>query len=842
MKEFRIITSKSILLSIVVLSIAANVALADMVAYDPFLNAVVGNGENDKLNGEYNAGSFFRDLTNGNNADVAGGPIIGWSAVNLWEGNSTNAGTNAYIGPTDPAGLNFGLNETIAGNVQARGFTADLSFARRMLDSYTPSDTYYISGLVRADNLTGNLNIQAMTGFTVTVSYGAFSTSNFPGVMFGFSGDGSQVDLVVRHRNTDPTGMTNSVLLSDAQEGETYFIVVKIEYDADGTNERLTAWLNPTAYNENDATPVFSTTGAILTTQDQINYGGFWIENFDSNYQDYIQFDELRMGTEWNDAVPVPDSAQVVTLTQNFSVPGNDFMRIDGTVEEDVTITEVPQAPSFDVTPTGWKWGGYSNDDSGTFARVEIDQNDRGGVTFDELYFKKPVKAYAYTIFSSSGSNEPDSFIDITNSWASMELKFSDIYDGNFEHGTPPILNGSGLPYPGDQYYAPVFRALIRDKNGDWYGSSLFCPSTYQGTAGDLDGTITEYSLPLANVDWYKYSQAEIDNLNALAGSDEIPLTHDFVNDPNNPDLTEVSGMGVYVWNSPNWSVGYVGLTEISLVGTYPPAPPVYWGMDELQDMAGEWLTNSVTWEETMDSDPAAGDDWVLRDGINGDYIITGGEMIIIGNSFGNWRLDTTPTVNFTGDLFVETSMKATTTSDTSVGSRSGINLWVNYEDEDPAYLGAFNLTVVLDGSNQYVEFISDWAEGDEWPPSEYTRITGDGITNFDSSMLDISMVIAPTEPNAAVPNPNSFDLDYTISDQAGTTASGSLVVSRRYSPSASGASTIYTGGAEGVVDYVYINGQYAPLTDVTDDDIVNYDDLRWLAERWQTERLIPWP
>ncbi len=818
-----------------VLIIAANTVFAEVVAYDPFLNANVGNGENDKVNGEYNAGSLFRDFTNGNNKDVAGGPIIGWSAANVWEGNST--GTGAYIGPTDLVGLSFGLNDTTAGNVRARGISADLSYARRLLDAYTPSDTYYISGLVRADNLAGNLDIQWMAGFTVTLSAGAFDTTDYPGVLFGFSGDGSQVDLVVRHRTTDPTGMTNSVLLADAQEGETYFIVLKIEYNADGTYEQLTAWLNPTEYNENDAIPVFTTTGALLSSQGQITYGGFWLENFDSNYQEYVQFDELRLGTQWNDAVPVPDPTEEVAFTQNFSVPGDSFMRID---QKD--LGEVPWAPAFDVTPTGWKWGGFAEPVSGY--RVEIDQNARGGVTFDELALKNSVDGYAYTIFSSSGLNEADSFINMTPSWAYMHFKISDIYDGNFEHPSAPELeNGSGLPYPGNLYYAPVMRAIIRDANGQWFASNLFCPSTYQGTSGDLDGTITEYTLPFANVTWHKYSQAEIDNLNALAGNDEIPLNAD----PNvaeiAPDLTAVSGMGVYVWNSPTWSVGTIAFTEISLVGTYPPIPPAYWDMDELGDMMSEWLTNEVTWEETMDTDPAAGDDWVLRGDIPGDYIMAGGEMVILGNANGAWRLDTDPPVYSTDEITVDISMKATTTSDTSEGSRSGINLWVNYDDEDDiANLGAFNLSVVLDGASQYVEFISDWDEGVEWPPSEYTRITGDGITNFDASMLDISLAFAPTEPNAMVPDPTTFDLDYTISDQAGTTTSGTLVVGRRYNPTGEGFATIYTGGAEGVVDYFYLNGLYAPPTDRTDDDFVDYDDFRWLAERWQTERIIPWP
>jgi hypothetical protein len=623
--------------------------------------------------------------------------------------------------------------------------------------------------------------------------------------------------------------MTNTVLLNNAQQGEVYFVVVKIEFDTTGTLETLTAWLNPAEYNEIDATPVFSTTGAILTTNDQLSYMGFWIDGFTSSYQDHIQFDELRLATTWNEAVPVPP--QTLTLAQNFSVPGNNFMRID---QNDAA--EVPLAPAFDVTPTGWKWGGYSEATNGY--RVEIDENTRGGVTFDELILKNSVKAYAYTVFDSSGSNTADSFVDMSPSWATMNFKISDIYSGDFDLGGQD--NGSGLPSPGNLYYAPVLRALIRDANGDWYGSGLFCPSTYQAGDGDLDGTITEYSLSFDGLAWYKYSQAEIDNLNALAGADEIALTHEFSKDPNSPDLTQVSGMGVYAWNAPTWSIGTFAFTEISLVGAPMPEPPVYWDEDELVDMADEWLVTDITWEETMDSDPAAGS-WELRSDIAGDYIISGGEMLILGNSYGNWRLDSTPPVEFAGQVNVTTSMKATTSSDTTEGSRSGINFWINTDVQAGSCI-ALNHTVVLDGANQYVEFISDWAAGVAWPPSDYLRVTGDGITDFDTSMLDIDLVIAPTEPNVLIPEPDTYDVSYTIADQSGTTATGKFKTHRRYEAGTEGVATIYTGGAQGAIDYVYINGDYIPQTDRTDDDFVNYEDFAWLAQRWLTERVTPWP
>ncbi len=283
---------------------------AGLIAYDPFLNANVANAANDKLNGEYNAGSFFRDFTNGNNKDVAGGPIIGWSAANLWEGNSINTGTSAYIGPTDLSGLSYGSNQVIGGNVRARGISSSVSWARRTLDSYTGSNVYYMSGLVRGDNLSGNLNINSMMGFSQSIAGNAFDGTVFYGALFGFHGDGTQVDLVVRHR--DETGaMVNSTLIAGVSDATTYFVVAKIEFDADGTKEKLTAWANPQSLTEAGESPVLTTYGHLLGSTTSMIRGGFYIENFDSNYQEYVQFDELKLGTQWSDAVTIPEPATI---------------------------------------------------------------------------------------------------------------------------------------------------------------------------------------------------------------------------------------------------------------------------------------------------------------------------------------------------------------------------------------------------------------------------------------------------------------------------------------------------------------------------------------------------
>jgi hypothetical protein len=548
---------------------------------------------------------------------------------------------------------------------------------------------------------------------------------------------------------------------------------------------------------------------------------GVFVWNAFDTSNGQLAFTEISLTGE---SVDVPN----YELSQDFSVPGDTFNRLD-----ENGLGETPKAPDFDLTPTGWSWGGYASE---TSYRVEIDQNTRGDVVFDELIFKpratepEIVNSYAYTIFDSSGGNQPDRFIDLSRAGSAITLYISDIWDGWFGGGD----NGSGLPEPQNEVRATVLRAMIRDANGKWFATDLFCPSVYESTTTTglpkLDGTIVDYKYTLNASTWYEYSQAENDNLNALAPDDEIALTRDPAPAATAPDLTMVSGMGIFVWHAYNTTNGQLAFTEVVLTGEEVIVPD-YWDNDDLMAMADEWLRDEIIWEENMDTDPVAGGNWVLRDGIPGDYIIAGGEMLIQGNSSGNWRLDTMPPANFLSPHTSCISAKATTATDDTTGSRSGINYWITADiDPDQGALST-NCGIVLEmDGTQYVEFISEWTPGTAWPPAAYTRIEGDGTTDFDNSTLEIDVTIEADSGSAT-----QGTLSYVISDESGTTATGSFTINRRESTIQPGSNTIYTGGAEGVVDYVYSQSGYIAANDQTGDGFVNFDDFAWLAARWLT-------
>lgn len=242
------------------------------------------------------------------------------------------------------------------------------------------------------------------------------------------------------------------------------------------------------------------------------------------------------------------------SIIQNFGfAPDAAYMRIDtpSTVEE--VNPYRAQGEDFDVTPTGFTWGGYC---APVGYNIEIDRIARGGATFEELVFKQnPTGSYAYTIFDSAGGNTPNQSVDLSGAGSNIHLKISDIWSGWFGNGD----NGSGLPGVESEARATVLRAMVRDGNGDWYVSDLFCPSTLEDSS--TDGTIVEYSFVLDGKSWYAVDSAVSTNLNLLAGGDEVALSYAAA--AGAPDLTAVTGGGILVWSAYATANGQFAMTEI---------------------------------------------------------------------------------------------------------------------------------------------------------------------------------------------------------------------------------------------------------------------------------------
>jgi len=131
------------------------------------------------------------------------------------------------------------------------------------------------------------------------------------------------------------------------------------------------------------------------------------------------------------------------------------------------------------------------------------------------------------------------------------------------------IDNGSGLPGEAGEIRNTVLRLMIRDKNGDWFAGDYFAPNSAQSNLGLVEdysmfSSTNEmtYTRSLSADSWYAISETGV--LNAFANSDEVALT--ISGTAGNPDLTEVTGMGIYLHNSYNSTDGRFEISSMSLV------------------------------------------------------------------------------------------------------------------------------------------------------------------------------------------------------------------------------------------------------------------------------------
>ncbi len=627
------------------------------------------------------------------------------------------------------------------------------------------------------------------------------------------------------------------------------------EGDLDGTVAEYTLFVNDVSWrklpqNETDNLNLLQGNDEIPIARDPnvtdapdftyVSGMGIYVWNTKPDAGGWLGLTEISLLGE---TPPIPGA-----LTQNFDKSLDSYHPVDTATDE-----EAVQTPSFTTTPTGWSWGGYCSEIPGAF-RVEIDRNtyiadDAVSRTVDELLFKNTsgpsttdpptYGSYAYTIFDSDGGNQPDSFIDLTVPSAAMSIKVTDFWTGWYGGGD----NGSGLPGIASEKRATVLRAMIRDEVGNWYASDVFCPAAEEApgnTDGYYSGQEFEGSINLASTTWYEYDQGEEDVLNALASGDQIQLPRD----PNlaaaQPDLTKVSGMGVYVWSQLQIQSGSYGIKEISLLGANVIQPEEEWDTDELQDLAGDWLVDMFGWNESMDVDPLSTGNWVLRDTATAEYIMDNGKMVILGNN-PDWELDTTPAQLFNGTTTVTAVMRSTSpTANSSSVDRAGINLYVKGDIDTTNGTLETNINVRQEMDNtQYVEFVSDWTPGTSWPPASYVKVEGDGVTDFDSSMLTIDVSIDPNDAPLT-----TGEVTYTISDESGTTATGSFTMNRRDTQIGPSIHTLYSeqAGAGEVDSLVIMSGYSSPYDRAGSDGIINYLDFDWLSDRWLDVRTDPWP
>ena len=256
---------------------------AALIAWEPFL---IGD---DPAAGEYVAGQALATTASPQNPTVPGftGP---------WQGNTGLITSQDYVLPGSPP-------EAVGGSARFQwdSNVGERQIYRELDTSYATGGTqpvYYISGLMELDqNFSTASGAQAQTKLL-----GIHGTGTY-GMRWGFQGTGSGVDAVVEFRDADMATRT-FVLEKDIAPG-THQFVMRLEQDQRGWIDRTAVWLNPDpVLGEADlgARRLLRDSGNVNDAAQPMNRLYLQGQNVGPNVPVY--YDEIRLGTTWNAAVP----------------------------------------------------------------------------------------------------------------------------------------------------------------------------------------------------------------------------------------------------------------------------------------------------------------------------------------------------------------------------------------------------------------------------------------------------------------------------------------------------------------------------------------------------------
>ncbi|QDU89566.1 hypothetical protein Pla175_29580 [Pirellulimonas nuda] len=296
-------------------ALPAGDASAVLIATDHFLAAVPG----DPLLGEYNITTSVNQLRRGTANGGGQDPTVA-GFTGAWSGNVTSGSLGVAQWTATANGLAANLFYHEGERARFSGVDNLQRRVQRELSAYTPSDTYYFSMMSQV--LTDDVDLDGFVGigFTNTGATPALTDANLiggadlRGFLIGPAGDGAAgTDYVIRHVGSSGA-VQDDIILDDIvqndAEGSPFLrrTIVKLEFNDDPTNpsgnSKLTIWQDPGVVTSEAAaslsiTPIELRTFALSTNADltHLTFTGI-------DYSRAASFDEPRLATTWEDAVP----------------------------------------------------------------------------------------------------------------------------------------------------------------------------------------------------------------------------------------------------------------------------------------------------------------------------------------------------------------------------------------------------------------------------------------------------------------------------------------------------------------------------------------------------------
>lgn len=221
------------------------------------------------------------------------GELHGQNGGSGW-GGAWNA-VASVTGVVDPA--------TDLSGDRALQFTGnDNNAAYRALASPFSGSDLYVSFLVQVD--AGALTDNDFLGFWLDTITSGFHTGR-PNIGIKSDGNGSN-DVFARTTGVSGAFVPNSDIGST--NDLTHRIVGRLSRTAPGNYDSFAVWLDPVLSDLASPGAVFKGDSGIA----QVSHVGFRVANFDRG--DILLFDDLRLTTTWNEALPEPTSLALLGI------------------------------------------------------------------------------------------------------------------------------------------------------------------------------------------------------------------------------------------------------------------------------------------------------------------------------------------------------------------------------------------------------------------------------------------------------------------------------------------------------------------------------------------------
>ncbi|MCK5565654.1 MAG: hypothetical protein KAJ07_10450 [Planctomycetes bacterium] len=339
----------------------------------------------------------------------------------------------------------------------------------------------------------------------------------------------------------------------------------------------------------------------------KVTGGGLYLDNVTDPFVSNVRLRSIA----WTGYV---EPVETVSLSLNF----DGLETADLIYEDDFNI---PAETPINLPDNNFPVGGYANPDgmpAGWNAiQTQILYDNPSGPNLSALAVVGGARkdgAYLYTIFSDIGTGMPTQYVP------------------NFDSGYVTL---SGVSVHNATATLDL-RLMVRNGDGNWYLSE-------QTVADDISSTSasTLPAIDVSTLKWETIDAASRDNMNEMA-ADDGPGSLIMSGDPNiAPDLSMVTGMGLYLDDVAYPQIGFLRIQGIDVAGYVPPTESlaIYEDFDSASHPGGAIYKMYQGTATPVDTEQTAVNTSGFRYGGWGDSTITapGTYYLWSGAAFQTW-------------------------------------------------------------------------------------------------------------------------------------------------------------------------------------------------------------